>query len=167
MTSLVPFPPLSSVALPEFDLSDLLQEVCEILERDSVRRRVPIEIDAPPYTMIHGDRRQLRGLLLRLIGNAVAASPAGSQIIITAYSDHDGIEVEVADNRAECVDLLLDEGLAGGVGDTRPLSWSEVQDLVAECGAQIFATDCPDGGIAMTVQFPRWTDDQGGSRKAA
>ena len=110
MTSLVPFPPLPSADLPEFDISDLLQEVCDALERDSLRRRVPIEVDAPPYTMVRGDRRQLRVLLIRLIGNALSASPAGSQIVVTTYSNEDGVEVEVADDRSESVELLLGEG---------------------------------------------------------
>lgn len=167
MTSLVPFPPLPSTDLPEFDISDLLQEVCDALERESLRRRVPIEVDAPPYTMVHGDRRQLRVLLIRLIGNAVSASPAGSQIVVTTYSAADGVEVEVADDRSESVELLLGAGLAAGAEDARPLSWSEVQQIVAGCGAQISAADCPEGGVAMTVHFPRLTREDGGSRKAA
>ena len=167
MTSLVPFPPLPSADLPEFDISDLLQEVCDALERESLRRRVPIEVDAPPYTMVRGDRRQLRVLLIRLIGNAVSASPAGSQIVVTTYNAEDGVEVEVADDRSESVELLLGEGLAAGAGDAPPLSWSEVQQIVAGCGAQISAADCPEGGVAMTVYFPRLTREDGGSRKAA
>jgi len=167
MTSLVPFPPLPSLALPEFDISDLLQEVCDSLEHDSVRRRVPIEMDVPPFTMVHGDRRRLRGLLLRLIGNAVWASPAGSQIIITAYRSADGVELEVADDRSERAELLLDEGLPAEAEDAERLPWSEVQQWVAGCGAFISAADCPDGGIALTVQFPRYSDQDGGSRKAA
>jgi signal transduction histidine kinase len=167
MTSLVPFPPLSSADLPEFDISDLLQEVCDALERDSLRRRVPIEVDVTPYTMVCGDRRQLRTLLIRLIGNALSASPAGSQIIVTTYSNEDGVELEVADDRSESVELLLGEGLAAGAGDARPLSWSEVQQIVAGCGAEISVADCPDSGVAMTVHFPRLTGKDGGSRKAA
>lgn len=167
MSSLVPFPPLAD--LPEFDISDLLQEVSEVLERESLRRRVPLEIDAPPYTMVHGDRRQLRVLLVRLVGSAITASPAGSQIVITASSDEDGVEVEVADDRSESVELLLNEGLpaiAGG-GEPRPMPWAEVQQIVAACGARISVTSGPDGGAAMSVRFPRVTDDDTGSRKAA
>jgi signal transduction histidine kinase len=167
MTSLVPFPPLPSANLPEFDISDLLQDVCDALERESLRRRVPIEVDAPPYTMVRGDRRQLRGLLIRLLGNALSASPAGSQIVVTTYSNQDGVEVEVADDRSESVELLLGEGLSAGAGDARPLSWSEVQQIAAGCGAQVSVADCPDSGVAMTVHFPRLTGTGGGSRKAA
>ena len=167
MTSLVPFPPQPSADLPEFDISDLLQEVSDSLERESLRRRVPIEVDAPPYTMVRGDRPRLRVLLTRLIGNALSASPAGSQIVVTAYSDEDGVEVEVADDRSESVELLLGEGLAAGAGEARPMSWSEVQQIVASCGGQISVAGCPEGGLAMTVQFPRVTDEDAGSRKAA
>jgi hypothetical protein len=167
MSSLVPFPPLAD--LPEFDISDLLQEVADALEYESLRRRVPIEIDAPPYMMIHGERRQLRMLLIRLIGNALSTNPAGSQIVITAYSDEDGIEVEVADDRAESAELLLSEGLAAipGGGEPRPMPWLEVQQIVAACGARISVSGCPEGGVAMTVQFPRVTDEEARSRKAA
>jgi signal transduction histidine kinase len=117
--------------------------------------------------MVRGDRRQLRGLLIRLLGNALSASPAGSQIVVTTYSNKDGVEVEVADDRSESVELLLGEGLSAGAGDARPLSWSEVQQIAAGCGAQISVADCPDSGVAMTVHFPRLTGADGGSRKAA
>jgi signal transduction histidine kinase len=167
MSSLVPFPPHPSADLPEFDISDLLQEVGDALERESLRRRVPIEVDAPPYMMVRGDRRELRVLLTRLIGNALSASPAGSQIVVTAYEDEDGVEVEVADDRSESAELLLSEGLAATAGDARPLSWLEVQQIVARCGGQISVAGCPEGGVAMTVRFPRRTDEDAGSRKAA
>jgi len=130
---------------------------------------VPIEIDAPPYMMVHGERRQLRMLLIRLIGNSLATSPAGSQIVITAYSDREGVEVEVADDRSESAELLLSEGLAPipEGGEPRPMPWLEVQQIVAACGARISVSGCPEGGVATTVQFPRVTDGDAGSRKAA
>lgn len=167
MSSLVPFP--SPADLPEFDVSDLLQEVCDALELESLRNRVPIEVDAPPYCMIHGDRRQLRMLLIRLIGNAVAASSPGNQIIVTAYSEASGVEVEVADDRDGSVERLMTDGLGPirGDGEPRVLAWSEVQRIVAACGARISLVDCPDGGIAITVHFPHCTDEDTRTRKAA
>lgn len=169
MSSLLPFPPLSAAEAAEFDISDLLQEICEALERESLRRRVPIEVDAPPYTMVRGDRRTLRQLLMRLIGNALSASPVGSQIVVTAYSDDEGVEVEVADDRSETIDVLIGSGLAtvAGAGDARPMPWSEVQQIAAACGGRVYATPCPEGGVAMSVQFPRLTDADESSRRAA
>ena len=169
MTSLVPFPPQPSADLPEFDISDLLQEVSDALERESLRRRVPIEVDAPPYTMVRGDRPRLRVLLTRLIGNALSASPAGSQIVVTAYSDEDGVEVEVADDRSETVELLIGAGLpaVAGAGDARPMPWSEVQQIAAACGGRVSVVPCPEGGVAMSVQFPRLGDADESSRRAA
>jgi len=167
MSSLVPFPPLAD--LPEFDISDLLQEVADVLELVSLRRRVPIEIDAPPYMMVHGERRQLRGLLIRLIGNALTANPAGSQIVVTAFSDEDGVEVEVADDRSESAELLhLDPRhgprLAAFGNRSQPLAQ---QQIVAACGARISVSGCPEGGVATTVQFPRVRGKDAESRKAA
>ena len=169
MSNLLSFPPQPESDLPEFDISDLLQEVCESLERESWRRRVPIEVDAPPYTMVRGDRRTLRLLLIRLIGNALSASPPGSEIVVTAYSDEEGVEVEVADDRSEPVELLIGKGLAtvAGAGDARSMSWSEVQQIVAACGGRISVAPCPEGGVAMTVQLPRRSDGDKSSRRAA
>ena len=169
MSSLLPFPPPSAAEIAEIDISDLLQEVCEALERESLRRRVPIEVDAPPYTMVRGDRRTLHLLLLRLIGNALSASPAGGQIVVTAYSDEEGVEVEVADDRSETVELLIGSGLAAvaGAGDARPMPWSEVQQIAAACGGTVSVVPCPEGGVAMSVQFPRRTDADESSRRAA
>ena len=169
MSSLLPFPPQSAADIAEFDISDLLQEVCEALERESLRRRVPIELDAPPYTMVRGDRRTLRLLLMRLIGNALSASPAGSEIVVTAYSNEEGVEVEVADDRSETVELLIGAGLpaVAGAGDARPMPWSEVQQIAAACGGRVSVVPCPEGGVAMSVQFPRLSDADESSRRAA
>lgn len=169
MSSLLALPPHSGADLAEFDISDLLQEVCEALERESLRRRVPIEVDSPPYTMVRGDRRTLRLLLTRLIGNALSASPPGGEIVVTAYSDEQGVEVEVADDRSQPVEVLIDSGLVAvaGAGDARPLPWSEVQQIAAACGGRISVAPCPEGGIAMSVQFPRLADADAGSRRAA
>jgi K+-sensing histidine kinase KdpD len=164
MSSLVPFPPPAD--LPEFDISELLQEVAEALDHESLRRRVPIEIDAPPYLMVHGERRQLQQVLFGLIGNALGSSPAGTQIVVTAVADEHGVEVEVADDRSESAELLVREGLAPVAG-TGPMSWSEVQQIVAACGARISVLGCAEGGLATTVDFPRLTNADAGSRKAA
>lgn len=164
MSSLVPFP--LPADLPEFDISELLQEVVEALDRESLRRRVPIEIDAPPYLLVHGERRQLRQLLFGLIANALASSPAGSQIVITAVADDEGIEVEVADDRSESVELLVREGLAPRA-EAGPMSWLELQQVVAACGGRLAVCDCAAGGLAATVQFPRVAAEDAESKRAA
>ncbi|NLF69694.1 MAG: HAMP domain-containing histidine kinase [Candidatus Anammoximicrobium sp.] len=169
MSSFLPFSHQSEADVGEFDVSDLLQEVGEALERESLRRRVPIEIDAPPYTMVRGDRQTLRLLLTRLISNALSASPPGGEIVVTAYSDEQGVEVEVADDRSESVELLIDSGLVAvaGTGDVRAMPWSEVQRVAAACGGRISIAPCPEGGVAMSVQFPRLSDADTSSRRAA
>ena len=87
MSLLLPFPPSDNRQPCVFDLSGLLHEICESLESESCRCGVHVETDAPPYTMICGDRSQLGQALLDLLTMVCAVTPKRSSIILTALTD--------------------------------------------------------------------------------
>jgi signal transduction histidine kinase len=171
MSNLLPFPPHEHPGGEPFDLSDLVHEVCRSLEAESLRRRVDIEVDAPPYTMIRADRGQMERALQRLLEGALAATPAGGEIIVTTYSDDDGVELEVADSSSGYVQQLSCQTSDGPESAWDNVAgqdaWSEVRRIVANQGGQISVADCPEGGVAFTIQFPNSDDSDAESRKAA
>ena len=98
MGEVLRFSPRDGSEDPTFDVSDVIGEICEALELRSFRQGVQFEVDAPPYTMLQGDREQFRTVLQLLLTQTLDVTPRGSDLVITAFSDGQGVEVEVADS---------------------------------------------------------------------
>ena len=170
MTALLPFSPTGNRPQREFDLSELVQEVCGLLESEGLSRGVSIEADSPPHTIIQADRVQLGRALEHLLTIILADSPARSDIVLTTISDEDGVELEVAGGgsisyeHGQSDDPLEDISLV----DARwQESWSDFRRIIAESEAEISIAKCPEGGIACTIYFPHCRDEDASSRKAA
>lgn len=165
MSNLLPFPPDVAKDHREFDVSDVIHEVCDSLESSELRRGIFLDVDAPPYTMIRGNRRHLKQLLHALISNAMQVTPRGGSVVITTISGEDVVELEIADSgeglRSEVSSDVGDSGAEPFQG------WSEIRKIVAEHGARILVSECPDGGAAFTLRIPRSSRGDASSLKAA
>lgn len=143
---------------PSFDVSDVIEEVCGACELRSFRQGIQLEVDAPPYTMLHGDREQFRTVLQLLVAQTLEVTPRGSNLVLTAYSDEHGVEVEVADSGTGIAHLLdppQSAFAAGMTGQKKARNASDLSRLVAALGGDIHIQDCPEGGAAITVHFPQ------------
>ena len=170
MNAVLPFPSRGESRSQEFDLSDLIHEVCGDLETKRVACRVSIEIDAPPHTMIHAHRDPLRQAIEGLLTATFAASPVGSDVVLTTFSDEMGVELEIAAGGSFLVDGASSVGsLADGrlSGDNWQSTWSEIRRIITRDGAEISMADCPDGGLAFTLHFPRFPGETVSTRRAA
>ncbi len=67
----------------EIDLADLAKSVVELAERAVAGRELVIRYDGPDAATILADAAQMRQLLWNLVRNAIQASEAGSEIVIT------------------------------------------------------------------------------------
>lgn len=167
MSSLLPFSPDRDKTC-DVDVSDLIGEVCGMLESSEFRRGIFLDIDAPPYTIVRGDRQQLRRLLHELISNALHVTPRGGSVVVSAFCDDEFVELEVADSSVGIRrDLPDDSDEALGNDPARLQGWREICAIVANHGGEIYIADCPDGGIALTVRLPHARAFDSKSRKAA
>ena len=158
MNDVLRFRPPTGSDDPSFDVSDVIGEICEALELRSFRQGVLFEVDVPPYTMLHGDREQFRTVLQLLLAQTLEVTPRGSDLMITAYSDEHGVEVEVADSGTGIAHLFAQPAsafTAGLVGQKKARNASDLNRLIAALGGDIHVQDCPDGGAAITVHFPQ------------
>jgi hypothetical protein len=165
MSELLQFSPHGTPPSPEFDLSDLVPEVCDALERESLRRRVSLETDIPPYTMLRADRDKVRLLLSRVLSTVLAIAPPGSDASVTGDSDEDGVEIEVALSGARMRSQLGGKTLPSP--DEIRAAWSDVRRLVVELGGQLSVAEPGQSGIVCTLQFPRLADADAQAQKAA
>lgn len=109
---------------------------------------VEVAIDAAPGTRVPGDAATLRGLVDRLVADALVAAARSSgdgpplhEVVVTVVETADAIELEIADS-----------GPSTPADDRCP---AVVRELAARCGCRLHVATCPEGGMAVTVRLPR------------
>jgi hypothetical protein len=146
----------------------LVHELCRELESQQTTRCVGIELDVPPFTMIYADRGLLRGSIGQLLTTTIAVSPTGSDVVLTAIREKEGIELEIASGGTMFIDGAQEDAADSrwAAGGWRT-AWSEVRRIMARNGVEISIDKCPDGGLAFTLFFPHWRGKGTGTRQAA
>lgn len=113
-------------------------------------------------------RRALEPLVRRAIESAAQPdatreAPVGAEVIVTTVDVGDAIEIEVADTGPalpERVKKWLNESSVGSyhanvVPEGAGLALAAVRSVVARIGGAVRATNCPEGGVAITLRLPR------------
>jgi len=125
------------------------ESVAAATTRNPAAGSVSVAIDASPGMRVLGDAGALRGLVERLVADALAAAamrscgdgPSLHEVVITVIETPDAVELEIADS-----------GPSASEHDRCPPS---VRDLATRCGCRLHVTGCPEGGTAVTVRLPR------------
>ena len=126
-----------------FDVSDLLLEVVESLDQQALGRGVRVEVDAPPYVMVHADQGRMRLVFEHLLSAALGGSLAGGEVLVTTYHEQAMVEVEIAVS-----------GGNGNSADTR--HWlTEAHRLLSAERAVLKIWRRSGGELAYLVQLPR------------
>ena len=98
---------------------------------------VCLEMDVDVSLPIPCDNQRTADLITTLCLQALAAMPDGGDLTITACDSAGGIELEIAD--------------CGGDVSTRE---RHIPFAAAAIDAQLKWENCPQGGVAVTIQFP-------------
>ena len=109
---------------------------------------VCLEVDIDEAIGVPADATIAAELIRTLAGQALLEMPGGGDLCITACETPAGVELEMADNGSDVEDRARRLPLAA-----------------AAMGAEIRWQNCPQGGGAVTVIFPR--RDAGSKRLAA
>lgn len=97
-----------------------------------------LEVDIDPSIEVPSDPKGTVELIRGLTDQAIAMMPAGGDLNITGCETAEGVELELADTGSE-------------------LSARErrLPIAAANLGARVRWQNCPQGGVAVTVAFPR------------
>lgn len=154
MSDLLPFDAFRPPKSCEFDISDLVHEVCHDLASEAENHAVHVEIDVPPYQLVTADPGQIRLVLRELIAGAIHATQQHGDVIVTVLEEDGQVEIEVADTRAAVTErqqkALQDDESAIGVSLTL-VELARLDQVVQANGGDISVGQCPDGGMAFTV----------------
>lgn len=158
VTDLLNFAADPNPSLHSTQLDSLLDDVVGSLEQQLSAQGIATTIDIPGDTTVYVDQEMTRSVLLNLVFNAMDAMPSGGEIVVTAYNSDSGVELEIADSGPGLTEDVRDhlfEPFYTTKRDGTGLGLAVVERIVRAHGAQIEATNCPEGGAAFTVSFPR------------
>ncbi|MCC9657501.1 ATPase [Rhodopirellula halodulae] len=108
---------------------------------------VCLEVDMDESLRLPVDHPSFCQLMESLVRQALLEMPEGGELTITGCETHTGVEIELADT--------------GSVVASRAC---KLPLIAAALSAELNWQDCPQGGGAVTVKFPRY---QAAQRRAA
>lgn len=141
-----------------FVVGDLVEEICDSVGPQLEAQMIDVEIDVPPQTLLTADREMVRRALLNLVLNAVDVMPEGGSLVITSYDGVRGFEIEVADSGpglSEEDQRRVFEPFYTTKQHGTGLGLAVVYHVAEAHGGTVTATNCPEGGAAFTIKFPR------------
>ena len=141
-----------------FVVGTLVEEVVESLAPQLEAQAVDVDIDVPPNTLLTGDREMIRRAILNLVLNALDAMPDGGELVVTSIDGQAAMEIEVADSGpgiAEQHRRKLFEPFYSTKDTGTGLGLAIVEHVAQAHGGTVTVTNCPEGGAAFTLRFPR------------
>ncbi len=147
----------------EFDISTLLEKVCDSLEIKAQQNNISIEKDIRPRLMAYGSMDDIRGIFINLIDNAIKYAGEKSIITVGAIDKNGTIEVVVSDNGIGIPQHSLDKifepfyrvdskksRTLGGSG----LGLSIVKNIVENHGGSIHIESTEGKGTKIIIILP-------------
>lgn len=116
----------------------LADVVCQIIDEMSLESRYLVEVDIPDEIAMPVSEDVLYRLLYRVIQHAAQSVPPGGELAFIGWESDEACELEIADN-------------AGAVTQFYQQSLVDCQFV----GARLNRSQCPQGGAALTVSFPK------------
>lgn len=168
MDEVLRFRPRQEPGDTEFDISQLIAEVCAELEPRMMRGEVDVEIDAPPHTIVMADRQALCAILEQLLGQAIQMTPPKREIVVTVYDEEDGLDVEIAEGSAIFARELdqADPTAVSAVLNADP-QIRAAGGMIELMAGTLDVVECADGAVAFNVHLPRERQVEKDVRKVA
>ncbi len=80
----------------DFNLTDLLDEVCEMLRPRADEKALTLIFDTPPDVYVHADRNRIRQVVVNLVENAIAYTDEGT-VTARIFPKGDRVRIDVMD----------------------------------------------------------------------
>ena len=155
---LLAFTPPSKPNAQWMNVREVVDQVCAQYRPRTTAAGIDVTLDVPRELLLLADRQMVRTAISNLVVNAVEAMHDGGQLDVTLCQGRHGLELEVADSgpglSAEVRRHAFDASFT-----TKPnaagMGLAMVRRIVEAHGGDVVATNCPEGGAAFTLRFPR------------
>ncbi|MBZ0241863.1 MAG: GAF domain-containing sensor histidine kinase, partial [Bacteroidales bacterium] len=149
-----------------FALSELVEDVCNLLENQAREKKIILNKDIDPSINIEADREILKAVLRNLISNAIKFSYSGAHVNIKSKLNEDKIALIVADEGIGITNEHLEKLRKNGSIPSQPGTANEtgtglglliIQEFVKLHKGQLLIQSEPQAGSTFTVELPRHT----------
>jgi signal transduction histidine kinase len=138
--------------LQSLDVTQLADEVLAQFTEALACQNIKKTVDIPALALVTADDQMLRSALFHLILNAVQAMPDGGELVVTGVAGRDGFELEIADSGPGLPDAKSVFDIARSKAGCSGLSL--IQQVADAHGGYATATNCAEGGAAVTLYLP-------------
>ena len=149
-------------------VSGLVSDAIDTTRAEAGEKSIRFVTDVPRGLEVDVHPELFPWALSRLVQHAVAASPSGGAVHVTAVDIGGAVDVEIADNgpglpggpKASLADLTVvyDDGSGAS------LAW--IDHIAQRHGGRSFVMNCPDGGAAYTLRIAKPSTAGGWARAA-
>ncbi len=150
--------------IEEVELYEVASAVAPMIEPQSLRKNLTLEIDVPAGLKARGDRDKLEQILLNLLSNAVKFTPDGGRIQVVGRGAGEGrVTVSVVDTGvgipADKLDAVFEPFVQVDAGRTRGaegtgLGLAISRDLARGMSGDLTVTSEVGAGSTFTVSLP-------------
>ncbi|MEA1928897.1 MAG: HAMP domain-containing sensor histidine kinase, partial [Candidatus Auribacterota bacterium] len=146
----------------EFDVSQMVQDACELFRPVAEDKQVTINSKAPPVIKFWGDIKELQRALANLIDNALKYTGEGGVVTVTVKMDKRDIRISISDtgigisaNELSCIFERFHRGDKSRTETGIGLGLSLARAFVQANGGEITVTSSPGQGSTFTIILPR------------
>jgi signal transduction histidine kinase len=151
--------------LKDTDLSDLLKKIVSLFLPQATGKQIDLQLSPMSEKIIlKVDSQRLEQVIGNLIGNSLRYVPSGGKILLEAGQSENNISLKVSDTGPGVPDeelpYIFDRfwrgeksraRVSGGAG----LGLAISKQLIEAQGGTIFARNRDEGGLEVTIQFPK------------
>ncbi len=154
---LLEFSKPSPLQLEKVELHKLIDETLNFLNGELVKYDIHLEKSyIASNSLLSGDKKQLRQILLNLFLNSIQAMPNGGALSITTKNNSNLLEISIADTGngipRENLKYIFEPFFTTKDGGTG-LGLSIVHGIIEEHGGKITASNAPEKGAIFTLAF--------------
>ncbi|NIZ40645.1 HAMP domain-containing sensor histidine kinase [Entomospira entomophila] len=82
----------------EFFLGDVLDDLILVYESLSIKSSLQFSHDIDSHIKMYADKDRFKQAVINLLSNAIKYTPAGGEVILSAYQDINGVYIQVKDS---------------------------------------------------------------------
>jgi signal transduction histidine kinase len=142
------------------DLGALVQDALAPLAAVAQAKRIELDLESQPGSLVQGDEESLRTMVDNLVDNAIKYSPAGSMVRVRVHREHDAVQLIVVDEGPGIAPTLRERvfdrfyRVPGHSEAGSGLGLAIVKTVAVRHGASLELADGPDAiGLQVRLRF--------------
>jgi heavy metal sensor kinase len=152
---------VSTLNRSEVDISELIEEACDLYQPLAEERGIHIEANIPVQFHLSGDKAKLQCVLSNLLDNAIKYTPSGGKIIVSSEAVNKKIMLSIQDTgigiSPDETSRIFERFYRADKSRSIPgagLGLSLVQAIVRSHGGEIKVSSSSGTGSTFTVSLP-------------